>query len=167
MAVYNPFNTIGLHPAIIARCAATKATPDVSNTTVLTNGNINASRVSSKRMPSGGQTPPTVIAGDKLPWKNAQKNGKNNIASEAKNSNIPYPKPICTFFVWYPSNVASRTNSRPQAQIVIKIRTKNVKIRESITESGNSVFGNAPVTEKNGSIIPAPTAKNFDKFDTF
>jgi len=100
IAVYNPFKTIGLHPAIIARCAATKATPDVSNTTVLTRGNINASRVSSKRIPSGGQTPPTVIAGDRLPWKNAQKNGKKSIASEAKNSNIPYPKPTCTFFVW-------------------------------------------------------------------
>ena len=40
-------------------------------------------------MPSGGQTPPTVIAGDRLPWKNAQKNGKNSIASEARNNSIP------------------------------------------------------------------------------
>jgi hypothetical protein len=87
--VYSPFKTIGLQPAIIARCAATKATPEVRRTTVLTRGNIKASSVSSKRIPSGGQTPPTVIAGDKLPWKNAQKNGKNSIASEAKNNSMP------------------------------------------------------------------------------
>lgn len=99
IAVYNPFKTIGLHPAIIARCAATNATPDVSKTTVLTKGNINASKVSSKRIPSGGHTPPTVTAGDRLPWKKLQKNGKNNIASEARNNNIPYPNPTCTFLV--------------------------------------------------------------------
>lgn len=40
-------------------------------------------------MPSGGQTPPMAIDGDKLAWKKAQKNGKNSIASDAKNSNIP------------------------------------------------------------------------------
>jgi len=78
---------------MIARCAATNATPEVNKTTVLTNGNINASKVSSKRIPSGGHTPPTVIAGDKLPWKNAQKNGKKSIASDAKNKSIPYAKP--------------------------------------------------------------------------
>lgn len=79
---------------MIARCAATRATPEVSNTTVLTKGNINASSVSSNRIPSGGQTPPTVMAGDKLPWKKLQKNGKKSIASDAKNNSIPYPKPI-------------------------------------------------------------------------
>jgi hypothetical protein len=47
------------------------------------------------------------------------------------------------------------------------MNTKNVKIRESITESGSSVFGNAPATEKNGSIIPAPTSKNLERFETF
>lgn len=73
----------------MARWAATKATPDVNKTTVLTNGNINASSVSSKRMPSGGQTPPTVTAGDRLAWKKLQKKGKNSIASEAKKSDIP------------------------------------------------------------------------------
>jgi len=67
IAVYKPFKTIGLHPAIIARCAATNATPEVNNTTVLTKGSINASKVSSKRIPSGGQTPPVVMAGDRLP----------------------------------------------------------------------------------------------------
>jgi len=56
---------------------------------VLTKGNINASSVSSKRIPSGGQTPPTVIAGDKLAWKKDQKNGKKSIASDARNRSIP------------------------------------------------------------------------------
>lgn len=78
---------------MIARCAATNATPEVNKTTVLTRGNMNASKVSSKRIPSGGQTPPTVIAGERLAWKNDQKNGKNNIASESRNNNIPYPRP--------------------------------------------------------------------------
>jgi hypothetical protein len=50
---------------------------------------MKGSKVSSNLIPSGGQTLPTVIAGDRLAWKNAQKNGKNNIASEAKKSNIP------------------------------------------------------------------------------
>lgn len=91
--MYRPLRTIGLQPAIIARCAATNATPEVSKTTVLTKGNINASKVSSNRIPSGGHTPPTVIAGERLAWKKLQKKGKNNIASEIRNNNIPYPSP--------------------------------------------------------------------------
>jgi hypothetical protein len=89
IAIYKPFKTIGRQPAIIARCAATRATPEVNKTTVFTRGNIKGSNVSSNLIPSGGQTPPTVIAGERLAWKNAQKNGKNNIASDAKKSNIP------------------------------------------------------------------------------
>ena len=99
-AVYNPFNTTGLQPAIIPRWAATSATPDVNKTTVFTNGNMKGSRVSSKWIPSGGQIPPTLIDGDKLAWKKAQKKGKNSIASDAKNSNIPYFRPTTTFEVW-------------------------------------------------------------------
>gem|GEM_PF-6889734 len=87
--MYSPFSTIERVPPKMARCAATNATPEVSNTIVLTKGSIKASSVSSNRIPSGGQIPPTITDGDKLAWKNAQKNGKNNMASEAKNNNIP------------------------------------------------------------------------------
>jgi len=48
----------------------------------------------------GGQIAPIAIEGDKLPWKKAQKNGKNNIASEIKNNNIPYFNASCTRTVW-------------------------------------------------------------------
>jgi len=92
---------------------------------VLTKGSINGSNVSSNLIPSGGQTPPTVTAGDKLAWKKAQKNGKNNIASDAKNKIIPIYKPITTSSVCQPSNVASLTNSRPHAQIVINNKVKS------------------------------------------
>jgi len=50
---------------------------------------MNGSKVSSSLIPSGGHTLPTVIAGDRLAWKNDQKKGKNNIASDARKSNIP------------------------------------------------------------------------------
>ena len=89
IASNKPLTTTDLHPAKIALCAATKATPDVSKTTVFTSGNAKASSVSSNLIPSGGQIPPIVIAGAKLAWKKLQKKGKNSIASEPKNRIIP------------------------------------------------------------------------------
>lgn len=89
IASNNPLTTTDLQPAKMARCAATSATPDVSKTTVFTKGKAKASSVSSKRIPSGGQIPPIVIAGAKLAWKKLQKKGKNNIASEPRNKIIP------------------------------------------------------------------------------
>jgi NaMN:DMB phosphoribosyltransferase len=100
IAIYNPFKTTGRQPAIIARWAATRATPEVNKTTVLTKGNIKASNVSSIRIPSGGQTPPMVTAGERLAWKKAQKNGKKSIASDARNNSIPYLSPVTTYEVW-------------------------------------------------------------------
>jgi hypothetical protein len=52
----------------------------------LARGDINGSNVS---IPTGGHIAPTATAGDKLAWKNARKNGKNNIASDSKNKTIP------------------------------------------------------------------------------
>jgi hypothetical protein len=88
-------NTV-LCPIIIARCALTKATPEQSRTIVLTRGSIKGSRVSRALIPTGGQIAPKAIDGDSAPWKNAQKNGKNSIASDTKNNNIPYFKPVWT-----------------------------------------------------------------------
>jgi hypothetical protein len=74
----------------MALWAATRVTPEVNKITVLANGNINGSSAS---IPTGGQIAPTATDGDKLEWKNAQKNGKNNIASDNKNKVIPYSNP--------------------------------------------------------------------------
>lgn len=42
------------------------------------------------------------------------------------------------------------------------MNAKNVTNLESIIASGISVFGKAPATEKNGSMIIEPTKKNLD-----
>jgi len=133
---------------------------------VLTKGSINGSRTSSL-IPSGGHTLPTVIAGERLTWKNDQKNGKNSMASEAKNRSIPIANPNCTSSVCLPSITASRISSRAHDHITNKIKDKNCKSLVSTIESGKSLLGNAPVTEKKGSMIPAPTSINLDASDTF
>lgn len=53
-------------------------------------------------IPFGGQHTPTATEGFSLKWKNAQKNEKNNIASEIKNNQNPIFNPFCTGSVWYP-----------------------------------------------------------------
>lgn len=50
----------------------------------------------------GGQTQPIATAGDKLTWKNAQKNAKKNITSETINNAIPQRNPLRTTCVWCP-----------------------------------------------------------------
>jgi len=54
-----------------------------------TKGKRKGFKVSAPLIPTGGQTPPIITEGDSAPWKNAQKNGKNNIASETRKSSIP------------------------------------------------------------------------------
>jgi hypothetical protein len=85
IAINKLLKAIAFSPLYTARCAATKATPEVKSTIVFTNGNINGSNVSSKLIPVGGQTLPIKIEGERLAWKKLQKNGKNNIASEIIN----------------------------------------------------------------------------------
>jgi hypothetical protein len=53
---------------------------------VLNNGNPQGFTTS---IPTGGHTPPIQIEGERLEWKNAQKNAKKNIISETIKSNIP------------------------------------------------------------------------------
>ena len=100
MAKYIILITIDLCPQIIARWAPTIAIQEHNNTNVFTKGSIKGSNVSRPLIPMGGQIAPIAIEGDKLPWKKAQKNGKNNIASEIKNNNIPYFNASCTRTVW-------------------------------------------------------------------
>jgi hypothetical protein len=57
---------------------------------VLSNGTSKGLKTS---IPFGGQIVPISIAGVKLEAKNAQKNAKKNITSEAINNSIPYRRP--------------------------------------------------------------------------
>jgi hypothetical protein len=60
----------------------------------------------------GGQVDPSSIAGNRLLWKNAQKNNTKNRISDRINKLIPHRNPFVTIFVcslWYvPSRVTSR-----------------------------------------------------------
>jgi len=67
IAMYIQFKTIALYPAIIARCAPTKATPEHRSTTVFTKGSMKGFKASRSLIPTGGQTAPIAIVGDKLP----------------------------------------------------------------------------------------------------
>jgi hypothetical protein len=70
----------------MAWCAIVIVTPELSNKSVLTNGRP---QISIGWIPLGGQTVPIAIEGDKLKWKNPQKNAKKNITSETINNAIP------------------------------------------------------------------------------
>jgi len=66
---------------------------------VLTIGSIKGLSASISLIPTGGQTPPIEIAGERLPWKKAQKKGKKSIASDTRNNSIPYLRANCTLNV--------------------------------------------------------------------
>ena len=63
-------------------------------------------------MPYGGHIEPTSILGDKLLWKNAQKNLKKKKISETINKIIPQRNPNSTIDVCKPWVVLSRQMSR-------------------------------------------------------
>lgn len=60
----------------------------------------------------GGQIEPISIFGDKLLWKNAQKNEIKKNTSDKINNNIPNLSPFSTKRVWNPWREASREISR-------------------------------------------------------
>ena len=74
-------------------------TPEDNNKIVFIKGNP---QTSNGWILFGGQTQPIAIAGDKLTWKNAQKNAKKNMTSETMNNAIPQRKPLRTANVWWP-----------------------------------------------------------------
>lgn len=90
---------LALSPFIIAWCDQVTVAPDVNKRAVFNNGTSNGFKAD---IPIGGQTAPISIVGPKDEWKNAQKNEKKSIASEAINNNIPHLKPLCTINVWCP-----------------------------------------------------------------
>jgi hypothetical protein len=61
-------------------------TPDVRRMRVFNNGRVKAFK---GRILTGGQTPPIKIEGDRADEKNAQKNPKKSITSEAIKRIIP------------------------------------------------------------------------------
>jgi len=75
-----------LLPAVIEWCAYVTVAPEHNNINVFTKGTSNALNTT---IPFGGHILPISIVADKLLAKNAQKNPKKNITSEAIKSNMP------------------------------------------------------------------------------
>lgn len=68
-------------------------TPEASRTAVFSSGTLNGFK---GVIPVGGQQHPNSGVGDKLLWKNAQKNAKKKSTSEVINRIIPHRKPFVT-----------------------------------------------------------------------
>lgn len=68
-------------------------TPDASNTAVLSKGTLNGFK---GVIPVGGQAHPNSGVGERLLWKNAQKNAKKNRTSDVINKIIPHRRPLVT-----------------------------------------------------------------------
>jgi hypothetical protein len=90
-------------------CAHVTVTPEARRTAVLRSGTLNGFR---GLIPVGGQAHPISGVGDKLLWKNAQKNAKKNSTSDVMNRIIPHRRPLVTYEVWNPMKVLSRMTSR-------------------------------------------------------
>ena len=65
-------------------------TPDETSTIVFNKGTWNGLNT---WIPNGGHSLPTSMLGDKLLWKNAQKNLKKKKTSDTINKAIPHRKP--------------------------------------------------------------------------
>jgi len=68
-------------------------TPEASRTAVLSKGTLNGF---SGVIPVGGHAQPSSGVGDRLLWKNAQKNAKKNSTSDVINRIIPHRSPLVT-----------------------------------------------------------------------
>jgi hypothetical protein len=90
-------------------CAHVTVTPEARSTAVFRSGTLNGFR---GLIPVGGQQQPSSGVGDRLLWKNAQKNAKKNRTSDVMNRIIPHRSPLVTYDVWCPINVLSRITSR-------------------------------------------------------
>lgn len=84
-------------------------TPEARSTAVFRRGTLNGLR---GLIPVGGQQHPSSGVGDRLLWKNAQKNAKKNRTSDVINRIIPHRRPLVTYVVWCPMKVLSRITSR-------------------------------------------------------
>ena len=68
-------------------------TPEARRTAVFNKGILNGF---SGVIPAGGQQHPSSGVGDKLLWKNAQKNAKKKRTSDVINRIIPHRRPLVT-----------------------------------------------------------------------
>ena len=68
-------------------------TPEARRTAVFNKGSLNGF---SGVLPAGGQQHPSSGVGDKLLWKNAQKNAKKKRTSDVINRIIPHRRPLVT-----------------------------------------------------------------------
>ena len=96
-------------PSIKLWWAHVTVTPEAKRTAVFRSGILKGFN---GWIPEGGQQQPISGAGDRLLWKNAQKNAKKNITSEVIKRIIPHRNPVVTWEVWCPMKVPSRTTSR-------------------------------------------------------
>jgi hypothetical protein len=73
--------------------AQVTVTPEDNRIRVFKRGTLNGLK---GETPVGGQNRPISILGDKLLWKNAQKNEKKNNTSDVMNRIIPHFRPLIT-----------------------------------------------------------------------
>ena len=104
-------------------------TPDLNKTKVFKKGTWNALNA---LIPEGGHCLPNSITGQRLLWKNAQKNDKKKKISEIMNKAIPQRNPNSTIGVWRPWKTASREISRHHWIIIIQIIIKAIKNKETL-----------------------------------
>lgn len=78
-------------------------------------------------IPTGGHIDPNSILGERLEWKNAQKNETKKKTSEVINNTIPHFSPLITILLCNPWLVLSREISRHHVKDT-KIRYNNLTI---------------------------------------
>jgi len=114
---YSPNNTVKNNPwvACVALFSSrpwwdhVTVTPEASRIAVFSSGTCKGLN---GWIPVGGQVDPSSIVGDRLEWKNAQKNDTKNRTSDTINRIIPHRSPVVTIFVCSPWYVPSRVTSR-------------------------------------------------------
>lgn len=93
-------------------------TPEVNKIAVFNKGIWKGLKI---KIPIGGQTLPSSIAGERLLWKKAQKKLIKKKISEIMNKIIPHRKPNVTGLVCKPWKVPSREISRHHWYIVKRV----------------------------------------------
>jgi len=98
---YSPSATVKIRAwVVLARLCSSKlwwahvtVTPDANRTAVFSKGTLKGFN---GVIPVGGQAHPNSGVGDRLLWKNAQKNAKKNSTSDVINKIIPHRSPLVT-----------------------------------------------------------------------
>ena len=141
----NPIIACFFDRTSMAWCAQVTVAPELKRKNVFVKG---IPEVWIVWIASGGHTPPKLKTGDKLEWKNAQKNAKKNMISETINRIIPNLKPRWTEAVCWSSNVASLTISRHQVYITYKTIKKPIKA-SWLPPKNLFMYNTVPVVIKN------------------